>query len=58
MPSVGDRPHSNENMPKPVMLNRNTLTAPNRWASQPVNGTQIIQVEVLLVNGHSCTPLR
>ncbi len=34
-------PHRNENSPKPSMLATNTLTEPNRPASQPVRGTVI-----------------
>ena len=41
MPSEVAMPHSVEKTPKPEMQTTNTLTGPNRSASQPVSGTMI-----------------
>ena len=41
MVSDMDRPHSTEKMPKPIIAQMNIFTTPNRWASQPVKGTQM-----------------
>jgi hypothetical protein len=41
MPSVTELPHRNEKKPKPAMASMYIRTAPKRWDSQPVSGTQI-----------------
>ena len=41
MVRLTDVPHKAEKIEKPIMLKMNTRTAPKRWASQPVSGTQI-----------------